>query len=206
MKVLVVESESGAATIASAQLERAGHEVLRCHEPGSRAFPCAGFAAGGCPLEHEAIDVVLTVRARSSSQPAPLEDGAVCALRRHLPLVVAGRSGTNPFASFPVTTAGRDVVAACEEAATVPSADHEAVAQRALDESLAGHGIDDAEARAFVRRRAGRLTASLQFPAETPERTRAMASVRVVGALRQFDPYNGGIDVSWSADAGNELP
>jgi hypothetical protein len=202
MKVLVLESENGAAAIATAQLERAGHEVLRCHEPGARAFPCAGFGSSGCPLEQEGVDVVLTVRSRPSAQPAPLEDGAVCALRRHVPLVVAGRAGANPFSTFPVTIAGRDIVAACEEAATGPLVDHEAVAQRALDESLLANGLDDSDARATVRRRAGRITTSLRFPTETPERTRAMASVRVVGALRQFDPYNGGIDVSWSAPGG----
>ncbi|MGZ4690569.1 MAG: hypothetical protein ACXWAY_13165, partial [Acidimicrobiia bacterium] len=62
MEVLVVESEPGAAAIAIAQLEAAGHRVARCHEPGSRAFPCAGLDPGRCPLEEDAIDVVLTVR------------------------------------------------------------------------------------------------------------------------------------------------
>jgi hypothetical protein len=195
MRALVVESDPGAAVVAAAQLEAAGHEVLRCHEAGERAFPCVGLETGHCPLEHDEIDVVLTVRSRAIAHPAPLEDGAVCALRRHVPLVVAGRTTANPFGRYPVTVAGVDVVAACERAATGPLLEHEAVALRALDETLDHAGIDTGASAASVHRRQGRLIVALTFPPDTPAKLRAMAGVRVTGALRRFDPYASGIDV-----------
>jgi hypothetical protein len=200
MKVLVLESEAGAATIAAAQLERAGHQVLRCHEPGARAFPCAALQDDGCPLERECVDVVLTVRGRPVGQPTALEDGVSCALRRRVPVVVAGRTSVNPFKSFPVTVAGRDVVQACELAASGSLVEHEGIAQRTLDESLQRAGAATEAARVEVTRRSGGLRATLHFPPGTPERVRAMASVRVVGALRAFDPSAGGLDVAWAAD------
>jgi hypothetical protein len=200
MKVLVLESETGAAAIATAQLERAGHQVLRCHEPGARAFPCAGLRDEGCPLERECVDVALTIRARPLGQPTRLEDGVSCALRHRIPVVVGGRTTTNPFSPCRVTVAGRDVVQACERAATGSLEQHEEIAQRTLDESLRRAGEAREPARAEVTRRSGGLRATLHFPRGTPERLRAMASVRVVGALRSFDPHAGGIDVAWAAD------
>ena len=44
LKVMVLESDHGVADAAIRQLADAGHEVLRCHEPGAAAFPCKGVA------------------------------------------------------------------------------------------------------------------------------------------------------------------
>ncbi len=123
MDVLVVESDPGAAAVAIAQLQAAGHRVERCHEPGARAFPCAALNPGRCPLEDGEIDVVLTVRARSHPRPSQLEDGVTCALRQHVPVVVAGRTNLNPYARYDVAVAGvDDVVETCELAANGPQA------------------------------------------------------------------------------------
>ena len=56
----------------------------------SPAFPCSALTDDGCPLRRNIVDVALTVRQRPRSQPAPQEDGVTCALRTHVPLVVAG--------------------------------------------------------------------------------------------------------------------
>jgi hypothetical protein len=194
MDVLVVESDPGAAVIAIAQLEAAGHRVSRCHEPGDRAFPCAGLDPGHCPLEEEAIDVVLTVRGRGHPRPSPLEDGVTCAIRRRTPVVVAGRTTLNPFDRFPVTIAGvDDVVEACERAAQGPQIEHEAVATRALVQTLDGSDVASSEAHASVHRNGSGLHVVLHVPAHTPQRVRDVASVRVVGALREFDRFTPGI-------------
>ncbi len=188
MDVLVVESEAGAASIAVAQLEAAGHRVERCHEPGDGAFPCAGLATGRCPIEHGAIDVVLTVRPRPSSRPSPLEDGVICALRRHVPVVVAGRTKRNPFSDHAATLARVDeVVDACERAATGPQPRHEAVATAALRETLTRAGLAVGAARADVRRSGHGLRVTVHLPSGCTPRRRGTASVRVVGALRAFD-------------------
>ncbi len=197
MEVLVLESEPGAAAIAIAQLEAAGHRVRRCHEPGARAFPCAGLDPGHCPLEDDAIDVVLTVRARSSGRPSPLEDGITCALRRHAPVVVAGRKSISPFAQYPVTITGiDDVVDACERAATGPQIEHEGVATKKLDETLGHAGLGTEAAAASVRRNAIGLRITLHVPGETPKKVRDIASVRVAGAVRAFDPYAPRIEIT----------
>ena len=63
MKVLVLEAEPGAAADSIARLEASGHEVVRCHEAGDAAFPCAGLHADrACPLEGDGVDVAVTVR------------------------------------------------------------------------------------------------------------------------------------------------
>lgn len=196
MEVLVVESEPGAAAIAIAQLKAGGHQVKRCHEPGARAFPCAGLDPGHCPLEDDAIDVALTVRARTRPRPSPLEDGVICALRRRAPVVVAGRTTLNPFAPYPVTIAGVDVVEACERAATGPQLEHEGVGTRVLEETLARAGLPTEAGRVLVHRSGSGLRITLSFPAETSKKVREIASVRVAGAVRAFDPHAPRIDIS----------
>jgi hypothetical protein len=195
MDVLVVESDPGAAAGAIAELTAAGHVVHRCHEPGAPAFPCAAIESGRCPLEREPIDVALTVRTRAGSQPWPLEDGLVCALRRHVPVVVSGRA-LHPFQRYGVTAAGRDVVGACERAANGPQAGHEAIATKTLDETLGRAGVAADESGVRVLRRDGRLEVTIAVPAGTDAKVRELASVRVTGALRAFDHAAAGIDVS----------
>src|SRR5438552_4030387 len=128
LNVLVVESERGAAEVAREKLVAAGHTVLRCHEPGAAAFPCNALVKDRqCPLDAAVIDVALDVRSRPRSQPAPQEDGVVCALRHHIPVVVAGPEVLNPYDGYAVVL-GRtsDVVEACERAAHAPLHEHTA--------------------------------------------------------------------------------
>ena len=197
MEVLVVESEPRAAASAALQLEAAGHQVLRCHEPDERVqgFPCVGLASGHCPLEEDDIDVVLTVRSGASPAPTALEDGVTCALRRRVPVVVAGRTAVNPFARWRVAVSDGDVVGACERAAAARLLEHEAVATKALDWTLRYRGLPTDTASAVVRRDGGCLLVTLQVPSEAPKLVRDMAVVRVAGALRAFDPHAAKIDI-----------
>jgi hypothetical protein len=196
MDVLVVESEPGAGAAAIADLEAAGHQVQRCHEPGAGSFPCAGLDPGRCPLEEGAIDVVLTVRARPTPRPTPFEDGITCALRRHVPVVVSGDTAIDPFARYAATVAGTgDIVASCELAATGPQVEHEGVATKALDQTLELAGLPHELARASVRRSGNGLHVTLHFPPETPKKVRDIASVRVVGAVRAFDAHARRIEI-----------
>jgi hypothetical protein len=195
MQVLVVESEPGAAALAIEDLERAGHTVHRCHRPGAPAFPCVALESGDCPLESEGIDAVVTVRGASGIRPTPLEDGVSCALRRRIPVVVAGRTAVHPFETFEAsTTTMDDLVGACERARDTLTL-HRAVARDALVVTLERAGIDAHGVDAEVVRRDGRLLVRLVLPPQTPAGTRQMAAVRVTGALRKFDQYAGGIDV-----------
>jgi hypothetical protein len=199
MEVLVVESEPGAADAAIAALEAAEHRVLRCHDRGAAPFPCRGLEPGDCPLERGTVSVVLDVRGRITPRPSPLEDGVTCALRRRLPVVVAGTSAVNPFSRYPVLDATRqDVVAACEYAASGPRSDHEAVADRALNATLQRSGRDE-EGSTSVRLGPGGLQVTLFMPEDTDPKTREMAAVRVAGAIRRFDRHAARIDVACEA-------
>ncbi|MEA3076556.1 MAG: hypothetical protein QOF60_1464 [Actinomycetota bacterium] len=119
MAVLAVGTDDWATEQAAAALSRAGHEVLRCHEPGEPTFPCNALVAGRtCPLDAKP-DVVLAMRARPDASATPGEFGAICALRSGTPLVVAGMTSMHPFAAWAnrVVGTGGDAVSACEEAA-----------------------------------------------------------------------------------------
>ena len=196
MKVLVLESDPGAAATAVEQLEAAGHRVVRCHEPGTAAFPCAGLDVGGCPLDGEPVDVALTVRAHPHSRPTPLEDGVTCALRHKVPVVVSGRTLLDPFERYGAESADDDVVEACEAAADAVRPEHSAIATRALRDTLEHAELPHEGALGTVRRVQGRLSVTLSVPPDAPASVRDTAAVRATGALRAFDPDVIGIDVT----------
>src|SRR5690242_12699657 len=166
LRVLVLESERGPADVAIDHLRAAGHEVLRCHEPGATAFPCNGLVDHEhCPVRASAVDVALTVRPQPRSQPAPHEDGVSCALERHIPVVVAGSTARNPFADYAtafVDGTDRDLVAAVENAAAAPLPRHGAVAADALHETAVARGVDLVGAAVSVRRARGGLVVTVR--------------------------------------------
>jgi hypothetical protein len=201
VRVLVLETDVGAADEAIARLEAAGHEVVRCHDRDDHhAFPCNALIRGGsCPLSGEGVDLALTVRARPMPEPTAFEDGAVCALRAKVPVVVAGRVAWSPFERYPgVTIAGDDVVASCEAAAAAPLEEHGGVALAALREALTAAAVDAdivREARAVVTRNRWRLRAMLEIPGDVPQGVLGTAATRVTGALRALDTDARSIDV-----------
>jgi hypothetical protein len=197
LEVLVVETEQGAAGETVELLERAGHHVHRCHEPGAPAFPCAAVTdRSECPVEGRGVDVAVTVRSRPRSQPSPLEDGLTCAIKRHVPVVIAGNAALHPFDDYVAEVAEHgDVVAAVERAANAPLVRHEAAARAALGALLEIHGMPDGGGGALVRRSLGGLAVTVTVPAGLDRSARDMAAVRVVSALREVDPDAAGIDV-----------
>lgn len=188
MRVLVTESHSQAADRVVDELTASGHEVLRCHAGAGPAFPCVGLAGRPCPVE-TGVDVAVTVRAHPQSMPAPTEDGAVCALRTHVPLVVLGQTLLHPFGAFDTVAADgqADVVATVEAAATARRPEHEAVAESVLRETLTRAEESAEGAQAWVTRTRDGLDVTLLVAPETAAAARARAAVRVVGALREFD-------------------
>jgi hypothetical protein len=201
LNVLVLESERGAAQHAGEELEAAGHTVVRCHEPRSGAFPCNAIVEGqDCPLEATDVDIALVVRPLARPQPAPLEDGAACAIKQHVPLVVAGPRALDPYGPYAVEVLDRsfDVVDACERAAAAPLRNHTTAAAQALDDTLAHHGI---VARPFVtvRRQHGALLIHVAGASALDEHTRSMAAIRMMAAIRAFDHDSKGIDVAFEA-------
>ena len=97
LAVLVVGTDDWAIEQSAAALQAAGHEPLRCHDPGAPAFPCNALLPGRrCPLDI-GVDAVVTSRARPVSAPTVTEMGVTCALHAGVPLVVTGISDRGPF-------------------------------------------------------------------------------------------------------------
>jgi hypothetical protein len=198
MRVLVVGTLPTAIEPAAAQLEHAGHTVVRCHESGAAPFPCLALSEGrACPLEAAPVDVAVTVRDRDWPRPSAFEDGAICALRRRIPMVVAGITTSHPFDRWSPATSddGSTLVEACEAAASAPLPEHGEVTHQAARNVLiaAGRATDDVATR--VLRRRGGLQAEVTIPAGCAD-LNTKISARVTGALRQLDASATAIDVS----------
>lgn len=201
MHVLMPDARSWGATVAARCLDRAGHTVHTCGiDAGGR---CAAFRGERCPLDAAPIDAVVLVRASVSPTRLPGEEGVVCGVARRIPLIVAGSAMESPYAD--VATAEDqtdDVVTTLETVHSLPLPDHTVAASVALHESRRARGHAESPAYARVYRDAGRLVARLHFERGTPTRSDVMAAaVRVVGALREMDPWAAGIDVSVAGSA-----
>ena len=201
MKVLLVEGQVGESARAEEVLTQAGHEVRRCVEPNAASFPCAGLQTGSCPLEDEVIDAAVLVRSELADTRTPREDGARCALRRHVPLVLAGDVAHSPYAEW--ATAATDDVSSLPQALSAATAAllarHTKAATRSLQAVLVQHELDPSMGSAEVRRNGTELRVSLHVPSEVPEIVAEMAAVRAAGAIRDVDPYASRIDVTVAA-------
>ena len=199
LNVLVLESDAGAADVAETSLVEAGHQVVRCHEPGHALFPCNALAEGrACPLDGTPVDVTLDVRLHARTHPTAGEDGAVCALRQHVPLVVAGPDVLNPFDRFATEVIGRDddIVASVERAARSPLSQHTEAAARAMREVLDARGLSVAPVVAVYRRRGG-LVVEVAGGLALDRGTKDMAAVRMLAAVRALDQHAKGVDVAF---------
>jgi hypothetical protein len=119
LRVLAVGTDDWAIEQAAASIDLAGHEVLRCHEPGESPFPCNALRPGrSCPLDI-GIDAVVTSRARPTELPALGETGVICALHAGHPLIVTGISRNSPFSDLAerVVAEQGDLIEAIEDAA-----------------------------------------------------------------------------------------
>ncbi|MGZ4681441.1 MAG: hypothetical protein ACXWCM_13885 [Acidimicrobiales bacterium] len=100
MKVILTGTEGWAIDSVGRDLRQRGHEVRLCSEPDAAVFPCVGLSAtAACPID-DGAEVIVTVRAHPIPEPTRREVSITCALLRGLPLVVAGSTVLNPFASI----------------------------------------------------------------------------------------------------------
>lgn len=199
MRVLVLEGTPGAGVTASEQLTAAGHAVTSCHD-GPSSFPCRGLGGGGgCPIEDGApIDAALLIRDTAGPEPTATEDGVRCALRRHIPLAIAGELEDNPYLSFAAATSnGFDhIVGVTEEAVEAPMAGHAGIARNALVKVLESEGLDATAADVAVRRNGSTLSVDLVPGTVLDSTLLDTASVRVLAAVRAHDRAASIIDVS----------
>jgi hypothetical protein len=204
MRVLVVGTSNGAVEHTSDVLRDAGHDVTGCHRAERAAFPCRGLRGDACPLDGPGVDVVVTARNRRANDgmwltPAPLEDGAVCALRRRVPMVVHGLTSMHPFAEWAAATSHEDdeLLAVVDEVARMPMPAHSDLARETARQVVQTSGLPGVGVDAAVRRIDGRLRVTLTLPPGA-ESVETGVTAKVLGALRRFDPDARGIDLGYA--------
>jgi hypothetical protein len=200
MRVLVLEGEAGASCAAALDLVEAGHAVTRCHGADEAPFPCRGLTEA-CPLDEGDVDAAVVVRGPAPEVDAG-EDGARCALRRHIPLVIAGDASRSPLSAFATAVVGDgdDLVETVEGAAHAPMERHQAAGRVAFATVLEAHGLDPRVADVVVTRHGGELHVELAPTAPVPLAVQEIASVRVAGAIRALDRNPRIIDVVTAAE------
>lgn len=200
MRILVLEGEPGAAADAVAELEAEGHEVARCAEAGAAAIPCKGMVEGHvCPLDEGPVDAALLVHDSEGSRLEGGEDGARCALRRYVPLVLRGDVRRSAYRDWAALVESDDVPVAetLERARRTPLRRHAAAARRSLRAVLEQHGVDSTGADAVVHRHGADLRVTLSTANPVERAVADIAAVRAVGAVRDVDPYPRVIDVTF---------
>ena len=204
MRVLLLEGEPGASCGAALELAEAGHTIARCHPQDQASFPCHGLTDDACPLDDGDVDAVVVVRA-GEAVPGPDrasgEDGARCALRRHIPLVLTGAPDRSPLGAFAtsVSEGPDELVSAVEAAAHAPLRRHADTARAAFAAVLEAHGLDPRLAEVVVTRDQGDLKVRLTPTGPVPAAVLEIASVRIAGAIRSVDRYPRVIDVVTAA-------
>jgi hypothetical protein len=199
VRVLLIESEAGDADRAADLLAAAGHQVARCHDRGAEAFPCYDLIEGRtCPLEQDDVDVALLVRREALALRTPHEDGVRCALRRYVPLALAGDVRTSPYRDWAAaeTDDVDQVVDVIARAVAAPLARHTDAARRSFAAVLEHCGFDGTGAAAEVFRSGPDLRVTLRAGQTISREAADIASVRAAGAVRDVDPYPRVIDVS----------
>lgn len=208
MRVLVVEQlvsgpaaeteSSGSNSGAIEDLMEGGHEVVRCRTAGDDGFLCDGMPGRpGCPLETDEVDVAVSVR-HSPGPAGPGEDGVRCALRRHVPLVLAGEASGAPWAGMVAVEAGegQSLSAAVRRAGEKPLLRHSALARAALSETLDRAGLPTSGASATAHRSGSRVRVELRADVALDSRLVQAAAVRAVAAIRAVDSTATGVDVA----------
>jgi hypothetical protein len=208
LRVLLTEDEPHAGDDAERALRAAGHDVVRCFDPDGRCFPCRGLGdLDACPLRNDTVDITLATRTSRRALPARAEDGVLCSIRHHVPVVVAGDLVFDPFEPWEANAVepGGDVVDACERAARQPLRRHTEIATAAAHDWMERRSVNRADgeltfdvpaALVGVRRIDGRLEVEVRAPA-LPADDRDTLAVRILAALRAFDRDARGIDVSF---------
>ena len=195
LDVLVVESHPRAAEHAVTALEAAGHRVHRCHEDGSRGFPCVGVShEGGCPMDRP-IDVAFIARRQVSPRPTALEDGMSCVIRAGIPIVEDGPDAFDPYAEW-VThrlSPGEDVAAVCEGlAAATPL--HDTIRTR-IGTLLRTVGVDPADVGCELVHDDKSLVVNLDLPVAVDRAMEHALAVRVLDAMTTSKRTFGQVDV-----------
>lgn len=168
------------------QLGERGHDVVRCFPPEGHSV-CVGAAdPARCPVESLGCDVALVVR-EPAADPGLREMGAVCAIRRHIPLIEACPDGDSPFARWSTPT-GTAVVEAVEDFDSGVRPGLVAAVEERLANLPAVIRLGRLPTVA-IRRQGTRLLMSLTLPSDASRADEESIITWAVRALRELDPH-----------------
>lgn len=188
MRIAMLQSDPLTGARAQALLEDAGHEVLHCSDPAGQPFPCRGVTGDSCPLDAGAV-VAVSAPATIPPEPQAGNVGLICAMRRHLPVLVAAPGDAVRSGSPLGLVAAGDLVASVESAASAVLPVH---TKDVLDEA---RGMAGESATASVTRSAGGLQVDIGLPEGVEDSLAQAIAVRALGAVRRIDPWAATIDV-----------
>ena len=113
MRILLVDGDRSEGVVLAGQLGERGHDVVRCFPPEGHSLCVGAKDASMCPVESLGCDIALVVR-DAETELGLREMGAVCAIRRHIPVIEAYAESKSPFADWS-TPAGTAVIEAVED-------------------------------------------------------------------------------------------
>lgn len=188
MRIAMIQSDPPTVARVQALLEDAGHEVLHCTDHAGHPFPCRGVTGDTCPVDSGAV-VAVSAPGTVPPEPHAVNVGLICAMRRHLPVVVAApEEVVRPGARLGLVAAG-DLVASVERAASAVLPVH---TKDVLDEvrRMAGES-----ATASVTKFVGGLRVDIDLPEDVEHSVAQAIAVRALDAVRRIDPWAATIDV-----------
>lgn len=193
MRILLVDGDRSEASVLAGQLGERGHEVVRCFPEHGMGL-CIGVEhPENCPVESLGCDVALVVR-EPSEDPTLREMGAICAVRRHIPLVEARPDPESPYSAWSTPT-GTAVVEAVEDFDSGFRPGLVAAVERKLAAVPAVRRMGHIPTVA-VRRIGSAVHLSLTLPAEASRTDEESIVTWAVRALREADPHSATADVT----------
>lgn len=190
MRILLVDGDRREGAVLAGQLGERGHEVVSCFPPEGHSVCVGATDPTRCPVESLGCDVALVVRDQDRD-PGLREMGAVCAIRRHIPLVEAcpdlAETGSSPYARWSTPT-GTAVVEAVEDfdSGVRPGLVAAVEARLATLPAVVRLGRLPTVA---IRRQGTRLLMSLTLPPDASRADEESIITWAVRALRELDPH-----------------
>ena len=203
LHVLMAEADSAPARQVADALTEAGHAVHPCHDRDEVGLACAALRGRGCPLEDRPVDIAVLVRPRTRPEPTLVEQGALCAARRRIPLVVGGAVGADPYRQWAAAEQeGTALLELVEAAAAAPLPEHSEVARATLEETLQTAASSVERCDAEVYRHGGVLQVVLHAEPDPGRLARQVAATRVHQRLRAIDRWTPRMELSFDSRPG----
>jgi len=205
MEILMTQLRDDRARSVAVSLMERGHEVSTCAEGhDDSTFACAALRGDACPIDARPVDIAVHVPFDGNAEPGIEDEGVLCALRQHIPLVLVAEG------PVPVLPDGDGfapwAAAICEPSAleatlvqvlAEPLELHSVAATEAANDVLGTHGVPG-DVVGSVRRVNGGLHVDLVVDKAVPQPVMEAAAVRAHDAVRLVDNDNRSVDVSVS--------